>query len=444
MEEKNRMLEILSTVFGVVASDESRSPEMRQGMGLLSDVYRRGQEAGDSGDPVAWISFGVPPEIFLAMDIVPLCDVIFGAIGSLPGVLDRYIDLANGYVPEYTCSTNRLPLGLALSGDVPLPTVWVAQNTPCDSILGVTFSAARYLGIPSYGIHVPYINSETGYKYTAQDLKRLVAWLEKQTGRKMDFDKLHQVMENSNKAHALILKLRDLGARVPSPFTRSEAGALYPLATQITGTSEFVDYLEMCYQRAQDRVAGKLPYVVDDEKLRIVWIYAMPGYNPELIADYMRDEYGAVSLTYMLQNVVVEPYPDISDYDKIMLGLAKKLCNMPMDRECRGPWEGWGDSSISIVRDYKADGAIFAGHVACKSNWSAAKLVKDRIMEELRVPTLNIELDFIDGRVTPGVEIQPKLDDFIEVVKRCKRERRVNLMEEEFFAQKGLSDPNKK
>ena len=43
---------------------------------------------------------------------------------------------------------------------------------------------------------------------------------------------------------------------------------------------------------------------VDEEKLRIAWIYAMPGYTPELIGDFIRDDYGAVSTTYMLNNIV--------------------------------------------------------------------------------------------------------------------------------------------
>ncbi|MFA4835860.1 MAG: 2-hydroxyacyl-CoA dehydratase family protein [Dehalococcoidia bacterium] len=422
-EDKIRLFELLGDGFGEVRDNENLMPEIRMGMGLLSDIYRKAQAASDRGDPVAWISFGVPPEIFHAMDIVPLCDAMFCVICSLPGVVDKYIDLATEHVPGYICSTNKIPMGLALSGDVPIPTVWVAQNAPCDSILGVDSSAASYFGIPYYGIHVPYVNSPSGYKYTAEDLKRLVVWLEEQTGRKMNFDKLHEVMVQSNKAHDLLMKLREMGTRVPSPYTRFESAPNYPLATQLIGTPEFVEYLGMSLQRAQDRVDGKLPYIVDEEKLRIAWIYAMPGYNPELIGDYMRDEYGAVSLTYMLNNMVVEPTEDISDYDKIMLALGKKVANMPMTRECRGPWENYGDSSVSIVKDYKADGAIFAGHIACKSNWAAAKLVKDRIWEELGVPTLNLELDFIDARVTPGEDVQNRLIDFLEVVKRNKENK---------------------
>ena len=78
--------------------------------------------------------------------------------------------------------------------------------------------------------------------------------------------------------------------------------------------------------------------------------------------------------------------------------------------------EDWANNSIEMVRYYKADGAVFAGHIACKSNWAAAKLVKDRVLEETGVPTVNIELDFIDPRVTSGEVIKNQLVDFIELI----------------------------
>ncbi|MFA4835792.1 MAG: 2-hydroxyacyl-CoA dehydratase family protein, partial [Dehalococcoidia bacterium] len=326
------------------------------------------------------------------------------------------IDLAEEFVPEYMCSTNKLPMGLLLSGDVPIPNVLVAQNNPCDSILGMDSALARHLGLPYFGIGTPYIKSERGYRYTADELKRLVTWLEQQTGRKMDFGRLQEAMRHSNRAHELVVKINELAARVPCPFPIPESGMIYPLFMQLPGRPELVDCLQKIYEEVKYRVENSISPVPFEEKLRLVWIYAMPGYDHPDVFDAVGEAYGAVNIIYMNNNIVITPTEDLDDYDKIMLGLARKSRNMPMSKEGGGPWEDWAENSIEMVRYYKADGAVFAGHIACKSNWAAAKLVKDRLLEETGVPMVNIELDFIDPRVTSGEVIKNQMVDFIELI----------------------------
>ncbi|MDD5095635.1 MAG: 2-hydroxyacyl-CoA dehydratase family protein [Dehalococcoidia bacterium] len=419
MEEKINVLEMVADGFSAVSEDTAESNPIQSAMvGALGYVYRRATEAAEKGDPVAWVSFSVPTEIFWAMDIVPVCDIGLTVFCAIPGAVEKYIDLAEEFIPQYVCSTNKLPMGLLLSGDAPLPNVYVAQNNPCDSILGVDSSVAKYLGLPYFGIGTPYLKSEKGYLYTARELKRMVTWLENHTGRKMDFGRLQQAMKYSNQAHELVLKINALAAQVPCPFPMPESASLYPLFMNLPGTPELVNCLETLYREIQHRVNNKVSPVPFEyeEKLRLVWIYAMPGFDFPNSLNELMQEYGAVSIIYMNNHITVVPTEDLSDYDKILLGLARKSRNMPMSKEGGGPWEDWGDNSVEMVRYYKADGAVFAGHIACKSNWAAAKLVKDKVLEETGIPTISIELDFIDGRVTPAEAIKSQLVDFIELI----------------------------
>ena len=111
----------------------------------------------------------------------------------------------------------------------------------------------------------------------------------------------------------------------------------------------------------------------------------------------------------------MKPVEDISDTDKILRGLAEKVTYLPMTRECGGPWENYVDATIDLCRRYKADAAVFAGHVACKSNWAVMKLVKDKIYDELGIPTLMLEVDLFDPRITSSETIRAKFDDFLEL-----------------------------
>ncbi len=95
---------------------------------------------------------------------------------------------------------------------------------------------------------------------------------------------------------------------------------------------------------------------------------------------------------------------------------------MPMTRECGGPWENYLNNSLDLLRRYKADAAIFGGNVACKSNWAVAKLVKDKIQEEMGIPICNIELDLFDDRIASSDTIKMQLGEYFEMILKRKQE----------------------
>ncbi len=117
----------------------------------------------------------------------------------------------------------------------------------------------------------------------------------------------------------------------------------------------------------------------------------------------------------------MEPVEDISDVDNILRGLAQKLVLMPMLRECGGPWENYLNNSIDLLKRYKADVGIFGGNIACKANWAVAKLVKDKIQEELEIPICNIELDLFDDRIASSDAVKAQLGEFFDIVLERKQ-----------------------
>jgi hypothetical protein len=54
--------------------------------------------------------------------------------------------------------------------------------------------------------------------------------------------------------------------------------------------------------------------------------------------------------------------------------------------------------------------------VACKANWAITKLVKDRIRDELGIPTLVLEVDLFDERFLSSEGIQARFDEFFATV----------------------------
>ena len=275
---------------------------------------------------------------------------------------------------------------------------------------------AEYFGCPYFCIDVPYLRNEAAFTYTVGELRRLIAFLEEQTGRSLDIDKFRQAMEYSNQAHEYMLKIAELRQTVPCPYSSLDAISEYGLVLMLCGTPQLVDYFRKKYQVTAGKVARKEGYLPPgEEKLRLVWIYGAPAFDFTILL-HLERQYGALSVAFMNNNFVMRPIADLSTLDQMLMGLARKTVMMPMSRECGGVWENYLEAQIDLLRRFKADAAIFGGHVACKSNWAMAKLVKDRIYDELGIPTLNFELDIFDPRVSSAEDIKHTLGRFLEGV----------------------------
>jgi benzoyl-CoA reductase/2-hydroxyglutaryl-CoA dehydratase subunit BcrC/BadD/HgdB len=303
-----------------------------------------------------------------------------------------------------------------LSGDAPVPAVFVHPANPCDSNLATYPVLAENLNFPYFCIDMPYFKNDRSAPFVANELRKLVSLLEQTTNRKLDIDKLKQVMQHSNTAHEYILKNSELRQAVPCPYSSLESISEYGAVLSLAGTPQLADYFKRRYEYTKERVdRGEGHLSKEQEKFRLVWIYGAPAFDMAIFM-WLEKEYGAVSVANMNNNFVMKPIPDISDYDKILLGLAEKVTLLPMTRECGGPWENWLNATMYLIKSYKADAAIFAGHVACKSNWAVMKLVKDKLSDDLGIPTLILEMDLFDPRITSSDSIKAQFDKFFTTV----------------------------
>jgi hypothetical protein len=100
----------------------------------------------------------------------------------------------------------------------------------------------------------------------------------------------------------------------------------------------------------------------------------------------------------------------------MLRGLAKKLASLPMARESRGPAQYWFNAALEMCRDYKVDAAIFAGNTACKHGWAIVKLVKDRLFDQLGIPTLIFDMDICDPRIVSPQSIRAKIGEFFALL----------------------------
>ncbi len=390
-------------------------PEREPMYAIQADFFDRAARAKESGKPFAWLNFSAVPEFFWAMDIVPIfIESTFRSLSMASSEeVCRYIDIAEQHIPDYICSTDKAFFGAALAGELPLPEVIVHTSPPCDAALATFPAIAEYFDIPHFCIDIPYWDNEPTRRYVEDELRDLVSFLEGETKQKLDFDRLREVAEYSSKAQERILKLNKLRQAIPCPLSARDMLVDRSSFRRMAGTPELVEYVQKRYEMTKDRVDRKQGAIAQ-EKVRLAWVYTLPAFDLS-IYDWLEEEYGAVSTMEMLSNFVIEPIEDPSDISSIFRGLAKKVMNTPMGRECRGPWECLGDPVIEVCKDYRADIAVFAGHIACKNAWAIAKLIKDRVEDELGLPVLLFEMDILDPRTTTTEAMKAKFNDFFAV-----------------------------
>jgi len=373
-------------------------------------------EGLDAGKQVVYHYFPISIEIFLAMDLIPICyEISAGLLAPLykdgvePGI-DRLE--AEGY-PDHLCSAQKGTAGFLLMGQIPKPDVIVKSATPCDTSNKLYEWTAHKFDAPLVTIETPYYRNDRGVKFIVGEVKRLVERLEKLTGKTLDEDKLRHYCKIANEAIDYILKTQELKKLVPCPDTGWHRPAETIFLTQL-GTPMGLNYFRTLYEDVKaraDRGEGVIPKGTKEK--RFAWGYTWEAYDLTFF-EWLEQEHGATytvdTLTYMHPEV---GFVDTTSTESMIEGLAWRILQMPMGRQSMGFSDVWVDDFVRIVKEFSADALIIGGHMACKHFWALNKLLSDKVKEETGVPTLRFEMDMLDKRFTPSGELKRVMEEFL-------------------------------
>ena len=402
-----------NTALGSKMGLDALPPELKWQAAAGAKHWGSIADALEKGEPTNWNSFCGSPEIFHAMGIPTIMGEEIGVMATaLPGKLnEKYIDIAHeNLVADHVCSTQKIMMGAALCGDLPPPTTIVHSGQPCDSTMVTYSTIAHRLGVPHFTLDIPNRKDERTVQYVADELERMIAFLEEHTGKKLEDEKLREVMEYSNIAHEYSLKVNELTKMVPSPLPGMVATPLMDSA----GTPEGAEYYKKLYETGKE-VAESGKGHPPNQRYRAVLFSTWVGADA-LLFNWLEKDFGVILVNTMLGTDTSRPAQDISSRRKIMEALARKQINAPMSRECWGSLEDWFNYAVPACRDWKIDVVILTLHIGCKNIWAAQKLFKDKVADELGIPTLLVEVDFCDGRVFSAESIRAQISDFFNTM----------------------------
>jgi benzoyl-CoA reductase/2-hydroxyglutaryl-CoA dehydratase subunit BcrC/BadD/HgdB len=386
----------------------------------FASYWGRVSRAKDQGKKTVFIPFNCSPEIFYALDLVPIGVETLNTMGlNTEEGLHGYLDLAiERGLPDTMCSAQRGVVGMLESGVLEMPDLLVnGALGGCDPNSKIFEYISEKFDIPGIFLDVPYYHDQRSLDYYTTGYKKVVKTLEEFSGNKLDEDRLREVCELSNKATELFMEVQELKRHVPNPVP-NYYNTIH-LATKLTmvGTTEAVDIFQKALDVSKERLE-KGAHVLPEEKVRFMMMYTGLYFGGNIHL-WLEEEMGATYLLDMLVCNDHNPIIDTTSMETMLGGLAEGMLNLPMTRQLKGSWNmpaNWLEDVLYYADTYKADCLVFTGHTACKQAWGVYRLVADEIKKQLGVPTLRLEGDGWDSRITPMAIIKEQISDFFETL----------------------------
>lgn len=380
---------------------------------LLIDVIRSNLQAKEEGKYLVAHTAQLTPDIFYAMDIVPM--FLEQVATTVVPVLKNYDECFSaartyGLAPE-VCSIHRLVQGAACLGWYPRPDAVVWSHHTCDNCAKTGDGIMELYECPGFFVDRPYLLSETAVQFYTRELEELVSFLEDLTGRKMDRDRLVEVMERTRRLSEVRREIDGLRRSMPAPMRGRRAPEMGYVKAAFSGSQRAVDFFEMVRDEVKEKADSGEGYT-PQERHRLLNLYWPPSYS-WAIMDWMENEHGAVSVA---EPVTGSWFKGDIDPTRPLESLARYAFNV----ECVSLYEGSFYDILRAAVDHKADGAIFWAHIGCRMSCATIKMIKDALMEEAGVPTLVLDYDVNDPTYAPVDQLKARLEEFFELLEDRK------------------------
>jgi len=412
-------------------------------------------------------------EILRAMDIVPIWTENFAGICGAKRDAERFLQRAESLGFSRSLCTYAL-CGIGFHqwreplGDMPPDAPWGGQARPdfmlgsgqilCDPRIKWYQAVQRFMpDVPLYVVDLPYplYSKDLDHKevldyyfrYIVKELRGLVKFLEDQTGTKLDYDRLREIADLSDRTWNLIHETYELRKAKPCPMDTGDAmNTMVPMCFMM-GTQQAYDFFMDLNRELREKIA-RGEGVVENERYRLLWGGGLPSWFALRDFNYFNSK-GAVFPAETTYRMVAPLYEmDIPDTKDPIEHLAWRWL---------GYWTFWYERArkrpggepdverlINYIEDYDIDGIVMHEAFSCRT-WHVGliwqlhqlskiyrpipvlRLGKNGAKKEDRrpLPSLVLESDIIDISSYSEVDTRNRIDAFIETLESVKRAQNV-------------------
>lgn len=414
--DKQNRLSALIKASRLLKRMNSASPTSRKSATLYYEMmekyFTRLQEAPERGDFIAAHTVFFPAEVIYAMDLLPMHTetttwMLALFTGECADLLAAGAEL--GMASEI-CSPHRGITGAYALHTLPRPDVMLWSNMVCDNTSKSGELIMEINNCPGYFLDHPFKETPEEINYFVGELDGMVRFLEEQSGKKMDRDRLSEIVSRMDYQIELFRQITELRKNVPTPFSPQGFLELLSIDYLFPGQPEAITYLETLRDELTEMVKqGK--GAVPEERFRLMSLFIPPMYLMGYL-EKLSKEYGAVSVTEPFFTFWGEGRLDPA---KPLESIARKSFMLP-EMRMFGPMDDRALKSIvQCAEDFKVDGAVYYADIGCRHSCATIKLFKD-VLDEIDIPVMTIDCDVVDPTITSKDDFRDNMERFFEML----------------------------
>jgi len=374
---------------------------------FIYEIGRIGSRIFDDNWSIGWTTVFVPYEILNSMNVSGMFVEFFGAMLSSTGLSPKYFEISEskGYSTD-SCSYHRAMIGGALDGLLPKPDVLIGASIPCNGGVKALKRIGELFKKEVFILNIPIEVTSDSIDYLVEQYEQMINYIERETGRKVDNNKLKQTIRFNNQVREYMLEIEDLCKHVPSPINSNDLKN-FIMIVLLQGTKEGIDVVKMYRDEFRHRIDNELDKI-PDEKHRLLWIQNRIQFKTNIL-DILEKQYGAKIVIDELNHIWWEPM----DENDPLRSLAKRMITHPLV----GPAERRTKILIQLAKDYKIDGAINPAHLGCRQSSGARALMKDSL-QKIGIPLIDLDIDCVDERNFSQEQLLTRLEAYMEMLDR--------------------------
>jgi benzoyl-CoA reductase subunit B len=372
----------------------------------------------ENGDPFVVAQADTPHELFHAMDIPLITNQWWSAYISAKQLSARYFEVLEqrGYAGNgcrycslgLACTLANDP-GTAPWGGLPKPIALVARLT-CDCIQHVFGQWAAVLDTEFFPFEAPAWTHKDGawfeksndrweevfqadrIELLVEEMRVLIALLEKKTDRRFSEAKLTALMEKINEQEGYIAEAAQLiGAARPCPVSIADQMPNTMIPQWHRGSEWAVEHAKRFRDEVAERVKAGVS-VSSNERIRLMWIGAGLWHDPGFY-NALEEQLGAVFVWSMYMPFAGPQYIR-KLRGKPLHELASRICSMNEVLHLP-PWmNGW---MVSEAKRCGIDAALILVPPDSRLSQSGTHLTR-LSLEQAGVPTLTLNADMVDSK----------------------------------------------
>jgi 2-dehydropantoate 2-reductase len=374
----------------------------------------------DPSRHVAWCSGFGPVEILRAMGWTPYFPENHAALIGASRLSEKYIRLAlaDGFSP-FVSTEMVSDIGAMFAGESPLVAIHGIKAIPRPEVLVYSTNFGAYLsrwfeyyshrlGVPLLGLHPPAVLDEVDkieIDASAQQMLRLAERLSTLSGRKLDLDRLAEIVGLSAHAGLLWQRILDLAQHIPSPLTYFDTLIHVAPMLLMRGTQAAVTYYEILLAELEQRIARGVA-AVPGERLRFYWEGPPIWCALRPLASMFLDQQVAVVASSYPRVFTVSGLDPDNPIESMATTYTSILPNRSREQKAR--------FLATELKRYAIDAAVYHDARTCAAHSTVRYGLHLRMQRDTGVAPLVIEADTHDLRLVSLDQIRRQLNEHLE------------------------------